>query len=41
MNETEEGMGYDKELIVKISCHTKDCYTNKSMGLYTVGFSNN
>lgn len=39
MNETEDGMGYDKELVIRIQCNTKDCYTRKDMGLMTCGFS--
>ena len=39
MNETEDGMGYDKEYVIRIQCTTEDCYTRKDMGLMTRGFS--
>jgi C4-type Zn-finger protein len=39
MNETEDGMGYSKELVVRISCDTKDCYTYKDGGLFSPRWS--
>jgi C4-type Zn-finger protein len=40
MKETEDGMGYDKEVVIRISCATKDCYTRKDLGLETPRWSN-
>lgn len=40
MFETEDGMGYDKELVVRIQCYIKDCYTHKDIGLISLGWSN-
>lgn len=33
MIETEDGMGYDKELVIRVQCNTSDCYTYKDIGL--------
>lgn len=39
MGDSEEGMGYDKEWLVRVSCQTKDCYTRKDMGLFSPSYS--
>ena len=39
MFETEDGMGYDKEVVIRIQCDTKECYTRKDMGLITLRWS--
>jgi hypothetical protein len=39
MGETEDGMGFDKELVIRISCNTKDCYTHKDGGLFSPRWS--
>jgi C4-type Zn-finger protein len=40
MMETEDGMGYGKELIIRIMCETRECYTSKDMGLVSPRWSN-